>query len=154
MKLFKATLAACLSLAAPTFSQTPIDYAAIHAGRIVTAVQTAEKITLDGRLDEAIWKLAAPAKDFTQWSPHLGEPAVQRTEVRFVYDDQNLYVAFTCFDSDISRMVVNEMKEDFVADDTDGITLVIDSLHDRRSGFLFGVNPAGAKRDTQIVNDG
>ena len=137
------------------FSQAPqIDYETVRFTRNATAIRATEKISLDGRLEEPVWDAALPAKDFTQWSPNLGEPAVQKTEVRFVYDEQNLYVAFTCFDSEIARMIVNEMKEDFVADDTDGITLVIDSMHDSRSGFLFGVNPAGAKRDTQIVNDG
>ncbi|HEY8176840.1 MAG TPA: DUF5916 domain-containing protein, partial [Gemmatimonadaceae bacterium] len=36
---------------------------------------------------------------------------------------------------------------------SDEIKVFIDSYHDKRSGFEFGVNPAGVKRDIAILND-
>jgi hypothetical protein len=71
-----------------------IDYEAIRLTRIVTAVRSQEKSTVDGHLDEPAWKLAMPATDFITLLPRPEEPSSERTEVRFVYDDNNLYVGF------------------------------------------------------------
>ncbi len=129
------------------------DYEAARQQKRVTAVRITGEIDVDGRLDEPAWQSAAPATDFYQWQ-RPGEMASEQTEVRFLYDDDNLYVGVTLWDSQIERRVVNELKEDYNFRDTDGITMHLDSLHDRRSGFTFGTNPAGAKRDGQLSNDG
>jgi hypothetical protein len=49
--------------------------------------------------------------------------------------------------------VVNELREDFQFNESDSISIYLDSLHDRRSGFALSANPAGARRDSQIAND-
>jgi hypothetical protein len=159
-------LALYLTIAAPVLAQTPpgnltaggggaaaIDYEAVRQEKVVTAIRITEPITLDGYLEEPGWKLAVPATDFVQWSPRNGEPATEPTEVRFLFDNDNLYVGFICFDSDASNVVVKELKEDYNFQDSDGVHVIIDSLHDRRSGFSFGINPAGARRDSQITNE-
>ena len=131
-----------------------IDYQAIRAERVVSAVRIDEVIILDGRLDEPAWDRATPAANFIQWQPKPGAPETERTEVRFLYDDNNLYVGAFCYDSEPDRLLVNELKEDFQGQESDGILLVFDTLHDQRSGFVFTTNPAGAKRDFQAANDG
>jgi hypothetical protein len=73
--------------------------------------------------------------------------------VRFLYDADNLYVGVIAYDSELSRAVVKELKEDFNFQESDNVGIIIDSLHDRRSAFTFGVNLAGAKRDQQVTND-
>ena len=113
-----------------------------------------EPITLDGHLEEPAWKLAIPATDFVQRTPRAGAPSAERTEVRFLYDDTNLYVGFTFFDSDAAHMIVNQLQKDFDSSVTDSASVTIDSLHDRRSGFIFTTNPVGAKRDIQISGNG
>jgi hypothetical protein len=130
----------------------PIDHDAIRATRIVTALKITEAIVLDGRLDERAWELAVPGTDFIQKFPNNGAPSTERTEVRFLYDDENLYVGFKCFDSDPVHLLIKDLKEDFDFGSTDLVQVFIDSLHDKRSGFAFSVNPAGAKRDTQVSN--
>ncbi len=162
MKVFSRMVLIVLIECMPAFGQgrengngvsVGLDYEAIRLSRIVTAVRIDEKIDLDGRLDEAAWKQATPASDFLQWSPRHGAPAPDRTEVRFLYDKDNLYVGFTNFDADMSRVLVKELKEDFNFQESDNVGVSFDSLHDRRSAFSFGVNVAGAKRDQQITND-
>jgi hypothetical protein len=88
-----------------------------------------------------------------QWSPRHGEPSPERTEARFLYDNDNLYVGFTNYDSDMAHVLVKELKEDFNFQESDNVGVAFDSLHDRRPAFSFGVNVAGAKRDQQIAND-
>ena len=62
------------------------------------AVPLQGEIRLDGRLDEAVWQTAPPATDFRQAQPHEGQPATQRTEVRFAFDAAALYVGARMFD--------------------------------------------------------
>lgn len=132
----------------------PIDYATARLFRIATAVRTTESVEIDGRFDEPAWALAEPVGNFIQRRPRTGEPITERTEVRFLYDDDNLYIAVFCFDSDASGIVSNSLENDFQYLESDGVTVLIDSLHDRRSGFTFGVNPVAARRDAQLANDG
>src|SRR5687768_17517088 len=128
------------------------DYEAERLKRIVTAVRIADEITLDGRLDEEVWKRTVPVTDFIQRIPRTGELSDERTEVRVLYDDDNLYVGVTAFDSR-PALVIKELKKDFDINGTDLIQVIIDSLHDGRSGFSLSVNPAGAKRDNQLSSN-
>jgi hypothetical protein len=130
----------------------PIDHDAIRATRIVTAVRVTETIAVDGWLTEPAWEQAVPATDFIQKFPNNGAPSTERTEVRFLYDDDNLYVGVVCFDSEPDRLVIKDLREDFELNATDAVQIVIDSLHDRRSAFVFSANAAGARRDSQVSN--
>ncbi len=130
-----------------------INYETARLEKVVTAVRIDAPITLDGVLDEPAWELATPASDFTQWA-RPGVPATNTNEVWFLYDADNLYVGWSAGDQDSANVVVNELREDFFFRDSDGVSVIIDSLHDESSGFLFGTNPAGARRDSQISNDG
>jgi hypothetical protein len=130
------------------------EYAAVQASKVVSVLYTTEPIDFDGRLDEPVWQLATVAGDFIQYNPLPGAPAIAKTEVRFLYDEENLYVGYFCFDSQADRMSVLDLREDFDFAGGDAVSLIVDSLHDRRSGFAFSFNPAGARRDGQISNDG
>ena len=132
----------------------PIDYATARFSRIVNAARTDERIVIDGKLDEAAWKTAIPAGNFIQFEPSPGMPATEATEAYFLYDDLNLYVGTINYESDPDHIVVTELREDFGSTDNDGIIFLLDTLHNRRSGFAFGTNPAGARYDAQTDNDG
>src|SRR6188474_152018 len=85
----------CTVLAVPALAQqrlTETQFETIRLSRIVTAVRVTEAINLDGRLDEPVWQQAEPATDFFQKLPNNGAASSERTEVRFAYDDDNLYV--------------------------------------------------------------
>ena len=144
-----------LLFAAPAVAQlSDAEFESIRLDKVVIAVRLNEAITLDGRLDEPVWQTALPATDFYQKLPNNGAPASERTEVRFAYDDDNLYIGVTAFDSSPERLLIKDLREDFDFGTTDLIQVLIDSLRDGRSGFTFVVNPAGARRDTQVSNNG
>ena len=130
-----------------------INYETARLEKVARAVRITGNITLDGRLDEPEWELATSLTDFTQWA-RPGLAATNTNDVRFLYDDDNLYVGWDAGDQDAENLVVNELREDFGFRDGDSVSVIIDSLHDRSSGFNFGTNPAGARRDQQISNDG
>src|SRR5688572_13483886 len=141
----------CLLAQTPAPSRPSFNYESAVAERVATAVRISDEIRIDGRLEESAWDLASPATDFYQWA-RIGQPATNKTEARFLYDDENLYVGVNMWDADIDKRVVNELKEDYNFRDTDGVSIILDTLNDNRSGFIFGTNPAGARRDGQVSN--
>ena len=150
---FRWALAAwAAGVTAASAQAVQIDHDAIRATRIVTAVRVTEAIAVDGQLSEPAWEQAVPATDFIQKFPNNGAPSTERTEVRFLYDDDNLYVGVICFDSEPDKLVIKDLREDFELNATDAVQIVIDSLHDKRSAFVFSTNPAGARRDSQVSN--
>ncbi|MBI4456688.1 MAG: carbohydrate binding family 9 domain-containing protein [Acidobacteria bacterium] len=113
------------------------------------------KIAVDGELNESEWSLAQPIRDFLQQEPHSGEPPTERTEVRLLYDDQNLYVGVYCFDSEGKNgIIANDLRRDFPPFDGDTFLMVLDTFHDKRNGILLNTNPGGAQFDEQIGADG
>ena len=61
---------------------------------------TTEKPKIDGRLDDPCWKTGEWAGNFTQWIPNEGAKPSQPTEVKILYDDDNIYVAFRAHDTE------------------------------------------------------
>ena len=155
VKILAILMVAAVPLLAQEAESVPeADYDALRLTKIVYAVRIDQAITVDGILDEAVWELAEPATDFLQVLPDTGFPATMRTEARFLYDDENLYAGYYCFDSNMEGLAINDMREDFGFNQNDSVSLIIDSLHDRRSAFMFSTNPAGGRRDAQVSNDG
>ncbi len=122
--------------------------------RTLKAVETTEPPTIDGLLDEALWQRAEPATGFVQSDPIEGQPATEQTEVRVAFDKDFLYIAARCLDSDPSSIIVNEIRKDFVPREQDAFEVLLDTFLDRRNGFVFSTNAAGARADTQIANEG
>ena len=133
-----------------------LDSASPDQEKTVTAIRIQQAIVIDGVLDEPQWELAEPVSDFTQQEPRMGEPASEVTEVRLLYDDQNLYVGFFCFDSAGEKgIVVNDIARDFLRPtDHDTFVMILDTFDDNRNAFHFNSNAWGAKSDQQISDDG
>ena len=117
------------------------------------ATRTVRPIVVDGRLDEPTWRLAPVLSDFVQQLPETGFPATFRTEVRVLYDDDNLYVAAINYDPAPQKAITVGLERDFVSTNSDIFGVALDTFHDRRNSFLFIVNPKGAVRDEQTFND-
>jgi hypothetical protein len=116
----------------------------------------ATKITqppvINGILDDESWKSGDWVDDFTQNEPYSGRPASQRTEFKILFDDNNLYVAFKALDTSPDSIVTRLTRRDQT--DGDLVGILVDSFHDLRTAFLFGVSSAGVKFDQLYANDG
>ena len=139
---------------APKPAASPIDYSTAHLDRRLNAVRTTGPITLDGRLDEAPWSAAPIASNFIQNDPREGEPATFDTEVRVLYDDDALYFGVFARDAEPGELIVNDLKKDYNTGGSDGFTVILDTFRDGRNGYQFATNPAGAKWDAQMANEG
>ncbi len=122
--------------------------------RTTTATRAAGPIAVDGRLDEAAWQAAPATRGFIQNEPREGEPASFDTEVRIVYDEEAIYFAVVAADPEPSRIVVADLKKDYAVDGSDAFVILLDTFHDGRNGYQFATNPAGAKWDAQLANEG
>ncbi len=123
------------------------------SARTARAVLAQRPPTIDGRADDSIWLHTPPITDFQEWSPTEGKPARFPTEARVAYDHANLYLFIRCFDphpDSIIRLIGR--KDDFPQ--SDRVVVLIDSYHDRRTGFEFGVTAAGGRYDAAIYDDG
>ncbi len=121
----------------------------------VVAYRTFGSIEIDGDFNEPDWQEAKAVGQFSQVEPDPGEPMTLPTEVRILYDEENVYFGFTCFDSDISKLVANDMRRDArELHENDYVFLILDTYNDKRSGVAFRVNALGAVQDTAISNSG
>jgi hypothetical protein len=108
-----------------------------------------ERPTIDGRVDDGVWGHAQPFAAFVQQEPNEGEAATERTEIRFLLDRQNLYVAVICFDSDPQNILVSHSRRDADLGDTDSMRILLDTFNDGQNAFVCGTNPFGIEYDGQ-----
>ena len=109
--------------------------------------------TIDGLPNDEVWQLAAPITEFVEFDPNEGKAPRYRTEARVAYDARNFYVFIRMYDEEPQRILKLLARRD-IRTASDQVKIIIDSYHDRRSGYEFAVNPAGVKRDYSISNDG
>ena len=116
------------------------------------AFQANERIRVDGRLDEATWKSAAPIGELAQVLPKEGDSASEKTEVRVLVDRDALYFGIICFDRTPDSIISTQLTRDADLTVDDNVSVVIDPFFDHRNGFFFTINPNGARADGQISN--
>lgn len=145
MKIALPILALSLACAGLVHAQNNNPNQESHQIRIKRA---SSAITLDGKLEEAVWKEAEVATDFMQKQPRDDIKAGLRTEMRVTYDDQFLYVAATCFDS--TNHVVATLKRDIGFWDGDAVAVVLDPLNEATTGFMFGASPYGVQTEVLL----
>lgn len=123
-------------------------------GRLeVVAAPAPQPIVVDGVLDDPAWAAAEPVGNFVQAEPDEGRPASEPTAVRVVYGDGYLYIGAYCY-GDPAGLVVTDIRKDFQREAQDGFEVILDTFGDRRNGYVFATNPAGARADEQVTNEG
>lgn len=147
-----ATFGVLLALQAQSIAPPPPS-PLVAAPTRVHAALVAEAPVIDGRGDDAAWRAAAMIDQFQQARPSEGGEARFRTEARVTYDANNLYILVRAFDPHPDSIVGLLSRRDDQTE-SDQIIVMLDSYHDRRSGYEFVVNPAGVKADYAIYNDG
>jgi hypothetical protein len=117
-----------------------------------TATRASQPPVIDGRDDDAVWRDARVITGFRVFDPKEDGDPTFPTEVRIAYDAQNLYAFARMFDPHPDSIQSLLSRRD-VKTQSEQIKLMIDSYHDRRTGYEFAVNPAGVKRDYYTYDD-
>ncbi len=125
----------------------------IHAHR------TAQPLIIDGNLDEADWQSARAVNNFVQSEPFQGQPAKFDTEIRILFDDENIYIGAFCRDSaGKSGIRVQNLRRDFETSQNESqnesIGIAFDTFRDPRTPVsTFFATPYGSQSDMQIFED-
>lgn len=109
---------------------------------------------IDGFLDDPVWRDARKnaVHDFTQFEPDEGKAPSESTLVAVVYDDEALYIAFWCYDSEPGKIARPLVRRDRSAE-RDYVTVRLDPYHDHQSGHAFEVSAAGVMRDCRYYDE-
>ena len=97
-------------------------------------------------------------KDFLQNEPYNLEAPTIETEVRVLYDDDNLYIAYNNIDPNPDKIMARRTRrDDWMAGfefNSDWVCFGIDSRNDDKTGYWFAVNAADVQGDGAFSGDG
>ncbi len=117
------------------------------------AVRAARAPAIDGRDADEVWSAAPAITAFREFQPVQGKVPTYATLAKVAYDDHNLYVFVRAFDPEPATVQRLLARRDGWPPG-DHVVIVVDSYHDRRTGYEFGVCPSGARYDAVLSNDG
>lgn len=116
--------------------------------QVIRAFKSDQSPVIDGRLDESIWNSAIPFSGFKMVEPTPGSEPTEKTEVRIIYDMNNLYIGIRCYDSEPKKIAANTMEHDKAEErNGDQVSILIDPFQDKRSAYIFIINPKGARSE-------
>ena len=125
----------------------------------IKAVRVSPGPRIDGRMEDAAWQAATAFTEFRMVEPTPGQDPTERTELRIVYDDANIYIGVLCRDREPKRITANTMAHDSYgsggggymgyhgrgAATNDIIQILLDPFQDKRTAYVFFVNPKGGR---------
>ena len=110
-----------------------------------TATRLTGTIHIDGSLNEPQWKTATPLGGLTQLDPLEGQPSTERSDIRFMYDDDALYIGAMLYDRQPPHGRLG--RRDMDRTSSDWLTVLIDTNHNHRTAVGLEINPLGVRRD-------
>ena len=120
----------------------------------VRAGAITDTVTIDGTLSESAWTLAESIDTFTQSEPSEGAPSLARTTVRVLAGPNAVVIGIVCDDPDPAGIVSFSVRRDAPLTQEDHVRIVLGPFLDGRSGYVFAVNPSGARFDGLIEPGG
>ncbi len=129
-------------------SATSGDEPLIHSGKLT------DTFKLDGHLDEPLWAQTDSISNLTMIEPFEGKSPTYRTIVKVLTNENDIVFGIRCEDREPDKIVAYAKKRDAELRREDHIRLVLDTFLDGRSGYIFAVNPNGARYDALVSNQG
>ncbi|MFK7774138.1 MAG: DUF5916 domain-containing protein [Saprospiraceae bacterium] len=122
--------------------------------RSISPQKISTPIQLDGVLNESVWMTTPSSSDFQMHYPYDSLPASSSTEVKMLFDEDNLYIGAVCNNAFTTEYVIQSLKRDFDFRENDAFVVFLDLFNDASGGMTFGVNPKGVQRDGIIPRGG
>jgi len=118
-----------------------------------TATRISSPPKIDGVLDDSCWLNIPIAADFTQTEPNPGNPSRQKTEVKFVYDNNAIYIGAMMYDTHPDSMLQELSKREsvFFGPNSEAFGFLIDTYKDGLNAVFLGVSLAGVQADTRVA---
>jgi hypothetical protein len=135
---------------------TPIAYAQQLTPRpTLTAKKVANNISIDGKLDEAVWKDAAIMNNFTEFrpTPFRKEEPNATTEVYLMYNNEGIYVGGHCYEATLDSVTRELIGRDGFGNN-DFVGIIFDTYNDKINGFEYFITPLGEQMDAKATPNG
>ena len=113
------------------------------------ASRTKEKIKVDGQGLEASWTKAQIATSFLERNPTEGKPPRFKTEVKMLFDDNNIYILGYCYD-DHPDSILTQLGERDDRLNADLFSVSFDTYDKKLDAFTFSVTASGVQSDSRI----
>jgi hypothetical protein len=127
---------------------------ATNTKKSLQALETDDKIIVDGKLDETVWQKTPASSGFIQFTPDRGKPASLKTEVRVLYNSNYIYFAVTCFDSQPHKIVARVSKREGAVYSDDAVAIALDTFNDGQTAYIFFTNLRGTQNDGRLADNG
>ncbi len=111
-------------------------------------------LKLDGILDEPAWKKADAIPNLTVVEPNVGAKPTGRTRVQVLADPGGLVIGILCEDPEPDKIVSYSVARDAHVFGEDHVRIVLGTYMDGRTGYVFAVNPSGARFDALVARRG
>ena len=122
-------------------------------GSTISILKISSPINVDGVLDEDVWSKTDVGKNFFQNFPIDTSRALNDTEIRLAYDEDNLYVSMKCM-SQGRDLITPSLRRDFDFLGNDNITILFDTYNDGTNALVFGMTAHGVAREAVVSNAG
>jgi len=162
-RVFRYTFLLVLLASSHAYSSIHTSYNSIASGTAVDSVHipmhrvyTTQRLTtpppvIDGKLNDPAWKTGHWSTHFTQFTPtEHGKPS-KRTELKILYDDQDIYVAIRAFDDPGKIQRIAGTRDEIIGDI---VGVNFDSYNDDETGYEFDLTAYGQKIDLVLTNPG
>jgi hypothetical protein len=145
-------LVICISVGGRSFAQqTAPNDGRTKTVRIVRTDRDQAPV-IDGRLDDDVWARAAVIDDFHQVTPVEYAQPTERTRVLLLYDNDTLYIGVRLYDDEPQNINARVLRQGEGLGSDDRFFVMLDTFNNRRSGYLFGMNPNGVRFDGLFQN--
>ena len=131
----------------------PRDFETYRPRVRATRINEDEAPNIDGDLSDPIWQRAERIDEFYQVEPLNGAIPNQKTHAYILYDRKTLYIGIYAYDTEPDLIRASQLQRDLRLRDDDGVRVLIDPFGTYRNGFIFGVNPNGARADGLTQNN-
>lgn len=113
----------------------------------VEITRTDLSATLDGVLDDEIWKNATVISDMHQYQPVDQAAPSERSEFYITYNEDYFYIAARLYDKDPTGISARQLIQGSGLGFDDSFEFVLDTFNNGRTGYQFQVNPNGIRRE-------
>lgn len=121
--------------------------------RTISVSWTHTPPVIDGELTDTVWEQAQVATDFFRAKDGDIQLARLNTEVRILYDENMLYIGIRCDEPNMKTLRETKLRRDSAVWQNDCIEVMIDTYHDHRNCYVFGINTLGTQMDQRVSNE-
>ncbi len=121
--------------------------------KIYTVKKAKGKIVFDGILNEPFWNDADSINGLTMVEPTEGSLPSKKTVVKILANEEKIFVGVVCYDNPNEITAFSKGRDQSLYSE-DYVKFVFDTYCDKRNGYIFAVNPLGARYDALVANRG